>query len=196
MYFSLKIWVEDWAEYSVFLVTAAPDKWEHFFKISSLMHQLFLPREFRREENLLRRFIMGNVISFLVRKYSGHLRQFFNIINRSTFMYSAMRNPSRHSILGCILKPDKLNRERAFLDRQLVLFCTLVNGCSRGIKVFMIIEIFCKKRWKQKLGTEYRKFSLSWIFLRQSSVSFLPARTSKTIEDWMVRCAFFSFHIY
>lgn len=37
---------------------------------------------------------------FSVRKYSGHLTQFFNVI----ILVLAMQNPGRLSIFGCVLK--------------------------------------------------------------------------------------------
>lgn len=68
-------------------------------------------------------------------------------------MSFAMQTPLRLSIFGCVLKPWAA--EGLFQNRKFGLFFILVDELSFGTKVFMIVKMLSKKKWKQKLGTWY-----------------------------------------
>lgn len=56
-----------------------------------------------------------------------------------------------HSLL--ILKPEA---GRGVVSKQKIwTFFILVDELSFGTKVFMIVKMLSKKKWKQKLGTWY-----------------------------------------
>lgn len=47
-------------------------------------------------------------IHFSIRKNSGHLAPFFNVIIRGTVKNFAMQNPRRPSNFGCVSKPEMI----------------------------------------------------------------------------------------
>lgn len=109
-------------------------------------------------------FLWENLTSLTIRKFSRLLAQFFFILS---FWYSvhvlfksyAMQNPCSFDYNDSILN---LKQQRSVSKQKNQTFLVLVNEKSFGSKVFIIIEKFSKKWWKQKLWTECTKMS-DWL---------------------------------
>lgn len=86
-------------------------------KISSLRLHLFLPEKINERKQISYRDVD---IIFSIRKYSGRIAQFFDVIISILSMSIATQNPHRLSIFVCALKPDVV--EGAFQNIKSGLF--------------------------------------------------------------------------
>lgn len=104
----------------------------------------FITGEIHREKKRsLRKFIIGKSVSFIYSEILGTPNTIF-IIMYAKFHKTYFR-------FWLCIEAESIKRD--FQTRkEIVLFFNLVNECSFGTNVFMIIEICSKKWWKKKLG--------------------------------------------